>query len=213
MMEFREVFLAYEGTADHGFLPDTIRANGTVKTADHGFLPDTIRANGTVKADRKSGETPVEGVFVAGESVSGPSPVVNVIYSGRSVAAAVDAYLRGRTYTPESMPVGYDRIVTDYFPKAPRVPEMRLSPTERIHSLTREEVLGYTQELAMKEAERCFNCGFCNACGNCYVFCPDYTIKWVHGRPKVDYEYCKGCGVCSEECPRGVIDMVKEREF
>ncbi len=196
-MEFEEVFLAYEGTADHG------------------FLPDTIRTDGTLKADRRSGETPLEGVFVAGESVSGPSPVVNVIYSGRSVAAAVDAYLRGRTYTPESMPevVGYERIVTDYFPKAPRVPEMRLSPTERIHSLTREEVLGYTQELAMKEAERCFNCGFCNACGNCYVFCPDYTIKWVHGRPKVDYEYCKGCGVCSEECPRGVIDMVKEREF
>ena len=196
-MTFNEVFHAYEGR---------------VETS---FLPDEIVEGGYVKASRKDAKTSVEGVFAAGEAVLGPSPVANIVYSGRVAAASIDAYLKGRTYTPETFPevVGYDRIITDYFPPAPRVPELKLSVEERVKSLTREEVIGYTQELAMKEAERCFSCGFCNACGNCYVFCPDYTIKWVHGRPKVDYEYCKGCGICSEECPRGVIDMVREREF
>jgi len=196
-MVFSKVFHAYEG-----------------HVPTH-FLPKELVEDGHLRASKEDGTTPLEGVFAAGEAVLGPAPVANVVYSGRTVAAVVDAFLRGRTYTPETFPevVGFDRIITDYFPKAPRVPEVRLPLEERLRSLTKEEVAGYTQEMAMREAERCFSCGFCNACGNCYVFCPDYTVKWVHGRPKIDYEYCKGCGICAEECPRGVIDMVREREF
>ena len=76
-----------------------------------------------------------------------------------------------------------------------------------------EEVnLGFSEETAAEEAKRCFNCGVCNLCDNCYIFCPDVAI---HKRGEdelnvIDYDHCKGCGICMEECPRDVIVMEEE---
>ncbi|RLG60742.1 pyruvate ferredoxin oxidoreductase [Candidatus Geothermarchaeota archaeon] len=51
----------------------------------------------------------------------------------------------------------------------------------------------------------------CIKCGLCWVYCPDFAIKW-DGRetPKVDYDFCKGCGICCEECPVKAIEMVRD---
>lgn len=75
-----------------------------------------------------------------------------------------------------------------------------------------EANLGLTREEALAEARRCFNCGVCNECEVCLVFCPDVAIK-RHGRGKgfsLSYKYCKGCGICVEECPRGAMSMTRE---
>jgi Pyruvate/2-oxoacid:ferredoxin oxidoreductase delta subunit len=63
---------------------------------------------------------------------------------------------------------------------------------------------------ALAEIERCFSCGYCNACGSCFVFCPDAAITWEEG-PVFDYDFCKGCGICSVECPGQVLAFVRER--
>jgi 2-oxoacid:acceptor oxidoreductase delta subunit (pyruvate/2-ketoisovalerate family) len=76
-----------------------------------------------------------------------------------------------------------------------------------------EEVnLGLAEEVAVEEAGRCFNCGVCNLCDNCYIFCPDVAIhrQEEEGPNLVDYDHCKGCGICMEECPRDVIVMEEE---
>ena len=55
----------------------------------------------------------------------------------------------------------------------------------------------------MREAERCFNCGLCNQCDNCHLFCPDLSVihdQSAQGR-HINYDYCKGCGLCVVECP------------
>ena len=68
------------------------------------------------------------------------------------------------------------------------------------------------------EAERCFHCGDCNFCGNCWIFCPENSIEMAQNsegpnglaRFQVDYRSCKGCGICMNECPRGAILMAEE---
>ena len=60
------------------------------------------------------------------------------------------------------------------------------------------------------EANRCFNCGVCNGCEVCLVFCPDAAISRApDGGFAVDLAYCKGCGLCAAECPRGAVRMVE----
>ncbi|MGD8279446.1 MAG: 4Fe-4S binding protein, partial [Gemmatimonadota bacterium] len=62
------------------------------------------------------------------------------------------------------------------------------------------------------EARRCLNCGVCNQCELCLIFCSDVAIsRRADGTGfDIDLEYCKGCGVCAEECPRGAIVMERE---
>jgi Pyruvate/2-oxoacid:ferredoxin oxidoreductase delta subunit len=72
--------------------------------------------------------------------------------------------------------------------------------------------LGLTREAALHEALRCFNCGVCNQCEICLIFCPDVAITRRADGTGFDiaYEYCKGCGVCNAECPRGAMSMTRE---
>jgi NADPH-dependent glutamate synthase beta subunit-like oxidoreductase len=76
-----------------------------------------------------------------------------------------------------------------------------------------EEVnLGLDAQAALLEARRCFNCGVCNQCELCLIFCPDVAITRQQDGPgfDIDLNYCKGCGVCAIECPRGAIVMTRE---
>lgn len=85
-------------------------------------------------------------------------------------------------------------------------------PSDEARGDFAETNLGLAQPEALAEAKRCFNCGVCNMCGLCMVFCPDVAIKphaSGHGY-SLSYKYCKGCGVCVEECPRGAMIMTRE---
>ncbi|MFN7953750.1 MAG: 2-oxoacid:acceptor oxidoreductase family protein [bacterium] len=49
----------------------------------------------------------------------------------------------------------------------------------------------------------------CNACGLCFVRCPDGAVALDdEGYPVVDYDHCKGCLVCAQICP---LDAVARR--
>jgi 2-oxoacid:acceptor oxidoreductase delta subunit (pyruvate/2-ketoisovalerate family) len=70
---------------------------------------------------------------------------------------------------------------------------------------------GVDLEAALEEARRCFNCGVCNDCELCLIFCPDVAIqRGADGGLAIDLSYCKGCGVCAAECPRGALVMTRE---
>jgi len=63
---------------------------------------------------------------------------------------------------------------------------------------------------ATAEATRCFKCGTCTDCDNCFHVCPDVAIsKKPGGGYVIDLAHCKGCGVCVEECPRAALDLRK----
>jgi 2-oxoacid:acceptor oxidoreductase delta subunit (pyruvate/2-ketoisovalerate family) len=87
----------------------------------------------------------------------------------------------------------------------------RYLPPERTRRTFGEANHGLPYEVALAEADRCFNCAVCNGCEVCLVFCPDVAIsRGPDGRLVIDYEHCKGCGICAAECPRGAILMTRE---
>lgn len=191
--------------------------------ASLGWLPAEFKnERGTIKIDRfgRLGETMF---FAAGDIAqvgSGqPLMVVNAVGDGKRVAFSLDKVLRGEPLQERKVPID---VITDlsrmnmtYFPKWPRVQQQMLPTAHRRR--TQEEVIqAFSREQAIEEANRCFSCGTCNACDNCYLVCPEPCIVRSvrsNGLYKILTDYCKGCRVCIEECPTGCLESVPEMDF
>jgi NADPH-dependent glutamate synthase beta subunit-like oxidoreductase len=138
-------------------------------------------------------------------------PQLQTCQVGDSSFLSLETYLGGERRQRNSQVVLYENINHDHFQFRPRLIQPRLLKEERIRSFAEIE-LKVSAQIAMKEAERCFNCGLCNQCDNCYIYCPDASVlRHAEGEPRrVDYDYCKGCGLCVVECPRYAMSLVKE---
>jgi NADPH-dependent glutamate synthase beta subunit-like oxidoreductase len=110
---------------------------------------------------------------------------------------------------PVNQVVAYDELNPRHFTREPRRHDGRRNVLESRGGFG-EVNLGLSQEEALEEAGRCFNCGVCNRCDVCLTFCPDVAISHADGGYAVAMDYCKGCGVCAEECPRGALVMTRE---
>lgn len=187
------------------------------------WLPAEFKnERGTIAIDRwgRLGDTTF---FAAGDIVqmgSGqPLMVVNAVGDGKRVAFNLDKVLRGERLQERMVPID---VITDlarmnmtYFPKFPRVQQPMLPPVSR-RSTQDEVIQAFTEEQAVEESNRCFSCGTCNACDNCYLVCPEPCIVRSvrsNGLYKILVDYCKGCRVCIEECPTGCLEGVPELDF
>ncbi len=130
---------------------------------------------------------------------------------GEGPSLSMEIYMGGERRLRNPHVVRYEEINTDYFGFIPRVIQPRLLKEERVQSF--EEIdLKISANLAMRESERCFNCGLCNQCDNCFIYCPDTSVmrdKDHQGR-HINYDYCKGCGLCVVECPRNAMSLREE---
>lgn len=190
--------------------------------ADLSYLPDDLSAKTSwnIPAD-ELGRTFDDQLFAAGDVADGAGTVTAAIGFGRRAAIAIHSKLTGAAI-PESAAtspslrsrtsrvVRFDDLNTAYFQETKRIEPDHLPVNERINSF--DEVRGGLDEvMLLQEARRCFSCGSCPACDNCYIFCPDAVISPVKGESDrlytVNYDYCKGCGICAAECPRACIVM------
>jgi len=145
------------------------------------------------------------------EGVEAVVPRLEACRVGDGRSLSMEVYLGGERRLRNLHVVRYEEINTDHFQFISRVTQPRLLKEERARSF--EEIdLKISAHLAMKEAERCFNCGLCNQCDNCFIYCPDSSVirERDHQGRQINYDYCKGCGLCVVECPRNAMSLGEE---
>lgn len=111
--------------------------------------------------------------------------------------------------------IPHDELFLGHFQLVPReVRKERHIEGDEVLGNFEERIIGFTEEQARKEGERCMSCGMCFECDNCVIFCPQDA---VHRVPKsertvgryveTDYTRCVGCHICADVCPTGYIKM------
>ncbi len=156
------------------------------------------------------------GVFACGDAAGDDRFVSAAIGGGKRAAQSIKEFLAGPPAlagvgAPPPETVSFKEINTFYFPGMPRAEKETVAPRQRLQNF-QEVKLNLSPAEAAVQAERCFSCGHCLKCDNCFYYCPDMAIVkdpalelgyWI-----LD-QYCKGCGLCVEECPRGAV-LLKE---
>jgi len=146
---------------------------------DLSMLPDEIRVEkGVIKVDPVTLETSMPNVFAGGDAVSGPSTVIEAIATGKRAAISIDRLLNGKDLRVDreekiervkELPiVGVKKKVRQIMPL--------LSYDKRIGNFNEVE-LGFTEEMAVDEAERCLQCGGCSECHICESVCEAKAIN------------------------------------
>ncbi len=206
--------------------------------ADLSYLPEDIKVEwGTVVVDELC-RTNRKGVYAGGDMIDQPHTVVDAINSGKKAAIAIDSDLKGVKVDFERIQIGetggismekyfgsnmlqkvdhsnsivhIEEINSDYFEHVNRMAKPRIDVDQAKRSFI-EVNTGFTEEMFQKEVSRCFNCGVCNECEVCLIFCPDNAIKIKNDEKGFEfkYDYCKGCGICAKECPRNAMSMTRE---
>lgn len=152
-----------------------------------------------------------EGLWAGGD-LTGLGVAGSAISQGRQAAEAVDARLRGVPVPAVAQrdPVSSDMVKSDFYPEShPVVPPER--PSEQWLEYPDEEPRGtITEEEFLREVSRCFSCGLCYGCEQCFMFCnAEGLVKLKHTRPGryfvVGLDLCQACGKCVDLCPCGFL--------
>jgi NADPH-dependent glutamate synthase beta subunit-like oxidoreductase len=158
--------------------------------------------------------TSLDGVFAGGDAVTGLETVTAAIGQGTRAASAIEDYVDGRVESRLAQPpVIYSKdLNTYYYNPAKRFTKEAVSIHRRLKGF-REIYPRFDEGEIIKEAERCFSCGLCFHCSNCYMYCPDNAVKISQktGMYEFDLDFCKGCGLCAKECPCHYIQMTLEK--
>lgn len=153
------------------------------------FIPDDagvgLTDQGTIAINPNTMAATRPGVFAAGDSVSGTAFVIDAVASGHKAAESVRKYLLGESLEPTPEPglpvVTYSKadlqskIDSGEIVPTPRIPLPELSVGNRINTFDEIE-LGYTDELAKAEADRCLSCAICSECLACQYVCGSDAI-------------------------------------
>ncbi len=177
---------------------------------------------GNIVVDPASLLTGMDGVFAGGDCVSGAATAVEAVAAGRRAARAIHRYLQGLDPRVEAEPFNISRgALADLagrpeFAETERRPRQkmpRLRPDERLHHFEEIE-LGYPEDMARREAERCLECG-CKAAHDCalrefstsYGASPIpaaagrlYPVDRSHPMIERDPNKCISCGRCARIC-------------
>jgi NADH-quinone oxidoreductase subunit F len=118
---------------------------------------------GTIIVDPAGMTTTRPGVFAGGDVVSGPSSVVEAMAAGKTAARSIEAYLEGRPFVrvaEVTRPSVYVEPVklTEAEAQNTKRAKMPHLPRGQRKSGHAEIELGFTRELALKEAKRCLRC-------------------------------------------------------
>jgi len=175
----------------------------------------TINVNkmGTITADPETLMLETKGVFVAGDCFSGVASIIDAIASGQKSASKIHRYLQGdilRVKPIAEIPATEIKVdIPSDTEKKDRQPMPLLSASERVNNF-KEVALGFSEEAAIAEAERCLNC----AGHLCKDVCPYSAPQFVE-EEKARMQKCNYCvdrfdigkqPICVEACYAHALD-------
>jgi NADH-quinone oxidoreductase subunit F len=123
----------------------------------------TVSEWDTIVVDKETLLTNRDGVFAGGDVVTGPYTVVDAIAAGKTAAESIEKYLEGKSIKKEykltrpSIYVKPMELSEEEIEKAkrPKMPVLSVSIRKKNF---KEVELGFTKDMAMKEAKRCLRC-------------------------------------------------------
>ena len=142
------------------------------QSADLSLLPEEweleLTSWGTLKTNGCDYMTSRKGLFAAGDCEYGPMTIVNAVGQAKRAASVISRYVKTGEITLTDEEIMEDHLrklrvydknekVTGWLPGLPRQVSEKLSVEERRDN-NREVNLGFTQEEAIAEAERCMRC-------------------------------------------------------
>ncbi len=138
-----------------GQQPDLAFLNGNTKL--------NISKWKTLEVDPETMATNVQGIFAGGDVVSGPANVLEAMQAGKIAAESMHKYLRGESFVREYKPTKPRLEVSpvELTPEEatelerPKIPSL---PLEKRIGTFKEVELGFSKDIAIKEAKRCLRC-------------------------------------------------------
>ena len=183
-----------------------------------------LNQRGNIVADEDFFTTSIDGVFAIGDATNrGASIAIEAIGEADRCAKAVDAYLKGESLDTRVPYISKrDEKTIDY---SDRQKESRINPkvlAPEVRNKNFDEVsLGFTEEEAQKEAQRCLECG-CREYYKCKLlkvaqrydidpgrFKGEMPQKYTHDEnafSERNTSKCILCGLCVRSC-REVMDL------
>jgi heterodisulfide reductase subunit A-like polyferredoxin len=147
------------------------------ETPDISLLPKQAKLKMENILDSSFFEDLIPGIFVAGDVISGPASVIDAIESGKHIAITIHNYLRdikSNVKKQDSFKL-VSNVPKEGLMKLAKQVMPTLSLEKRIENF-QEVDLGLTEEMAIKEASRCLNCGGCCECLECEKVCEPEAI-------------------------------------
>lgn len=206
--------IAFKGTETILNVEQVIPAVGQV--LDPFGIESLAENNSHLQVDKWGQVVGHQGIYAGGDVTPNSGTVTAAVGDGRRAAEAIDCGLQVKPLPTiaDVIPISFDKLNLHYYESAPSVQEPTLPVEQRIGD--EEITTSLSAPLISKESQRCFSCGNCLACDNCWTLCPDSAVLKTKelasdGSHYVfDLDYCKGCGLCAIECPCGFIKMVDE---
>ncbi len=140
-----------------------------------------LAPGGRILTDPETLATTRPGVFAGGDCTLGPATFVQAVAHGRQAALSMHNYLEFgglREVEPKERPVDKELNEAERNRAKPieRHPMPMLPPETRVTSFDQIE-LGFSEEIAKEEGQRCLWCGLCCQCGECARKCGPQAIN------------------------------------
>jgi NADPH-dependent glutamate synthase beta subunit-like oxidoreductase/coenzyme F420-reducing hydrogenase delta subunit len=183
-----------------------------------------LSRQGEIQADAETLQTSIPWVFAGGDAVYGPKTVIEAIANGKQAAESIDRYLNppdpkegrvnqwpaeieannyksGQSSNGQTQNTGQMSISERPMTEAELVPKPRLfmpvlPGEERLSSFSEVE-LGYSEEQAIAEAQRCLACGPCSECMACVEACKAGAI--IHEEREKIVEFDMGTIILADD--------------
>lgn len=194
-----------------------------------------ITDKNTIQASPRDFTTSVAGVFAAGDAVNGTRTVIQSVVAARRAAENIHAYImdsakepadnrfnftRGKSFDQVDLS-NFDGVNIKLREKMPTRP-----PERCVHDFD-EIKLGFNEQMAKKEADRCLSCG-CSAFDRCDLkrLDIDYDVNIIktgmgtkpvypkndsHHTILVDLNKCIYCQRCMNSCAYDALEITAEK--